>query len=580
MGVASSHAIGNGLLPSSMKDFYPPRVLANPTSLYSNNNNTPNPAANQHKMLNRRDHSNSPPLPPGAAPPVLNQNSSTPRNELPSNIRTQLPRRPSFQDLQQQSPNNLQNSSGSSRKSAYPQGPPVAMKGKPLIFAAMAAQEDRLDQETSTATGTPPPPPPHVQSVVKKRPSQASTHHQPSAPELSPYTNGRDSVKTDLKTFSSSLHPQQQQLRSLSSTPKISTRVLPPTPPSHGRSNGSRSHLKQDEPLQQIPQSPARTRKLSKARTPSDVGSLAHVHPNGSIVTLPGTPDSSHRGPSNGNSTRTLTKSRPTTPVAAPPHKPLFAPPMPGAPLEPPIQLNEDRISSAGIPLDDDPFARVEGVTLLKPSNSLKEIETVENSSHGKKQGPSSLEEGSGEGERQSLNVVVMESEKASTVVKAVMVAPPTPNSPEELKTKKKKRQDDDSQIETIPASPPPMVDGEEDNASLAPTAAPTATEEDEEDEPEPEPILPLYTINDLLSDPQVLSSLLTYLSFYDWCVLSGLSKEIRILLVRSPALREVILERFLKTVGYSRWTWDGPDPLSLSLQVRIRAYWFGVFFS
>ena len=33
--------------------------------------------------------------------------------------------------------------------------------------------------------------------------------------------------------------------------------------------------------------------------------------------------------------------------------------------------------------------------------------------------------------------------------------------------------------------------------------------------------------------------------------------------------LREAILERFLKTVGYSRWIWDDPDPLSLSLQVR-----------
>ena len=465
----------------------------------------------------------------------------------------QIPRLPSFQDLQQPIQYNLQ-SSGSPSKSVnlQPQAPTVPMKGKPRIFAAMAAQEDELEQ---LSTGFQPSsgPPQHVRpspsTMYVQRPQP---QHQPSAPELSAYTNGSDPVKAG---FSSSLQPQPQPQPPAPSTPKYIFEQLPPTPPSHSASrnsrlNGSRSLLRQDEGPQspQLPQTPSRNRKLSKARTPSDVGLSAH-HPNGSNITLPGTPDSYHRG-ANG-SVRTFTKSRPTTPIASP-HKPLFASPMPGAPLEPAIQLDEDTISKAGIPLDDDPFARVEGVTLLRPSNSLKEKEKEkekESSSNGKKhrtKQSSSLEDGSREEEWKNLATVHVESEKASAVVE--VVAPPTPTSPEEhRKIKKTQRDDDDNQTERTPSL---LVDGEDDT----------------EDEPEP---VPQYTMVQFLSDPQLLSSLLTFLSFYDWCVLSSLSKEIRMLLVRTPVLRETVLERFLKTVGYLRWHWDDLEPLSLSLQVR-----------
>lgn len=39
--------------------------------------------------------------------------------------------------------------------------------------------------------------------------------------------------------------------------------------------------------------------------------------------------------------------------------------------------------------------------------------------------------------------------------------------------------------------------------------------------------------------------------------------------IVRSPGLREAALERFLKTVGYSKWAWEDKEPLPLSLQVQ-----------
>ena len=453
------------------------------------------------------------------------------------------------------------------------------MKGKPRIFAAMAAQEDELNHMVA-----PPGPPQHgpPQPILKKRPSQSTMYvqqpqpqpqFQPSAVDMSVYTNGSDPFKESGR-FHGALQPQSQL--PVPSTPKHpAIEQLPPTPASHGasrstRSNGSRSILK-DERSQTHHQP---HRKLSKARAP-DANSLPQLHhPNGSTVTLPSTPDSHHRRGS--GSIRTLTKSRPTTPVA-PSHKPLFASPVPGAPLEPAIQLDEDTISNAGLPLDDDPFARVEGVKLLRPSNSFKEGK--ENGSNGKKHrqkksskdsSQSSLEDVSREEERKDV-----ESEKVSAVVE--VVAPPTPISPEEhrktKKKKKKKQRKDDSQTEPTPdpapsPSPPPVdgEDGEEDTATADDESEPE-TEPETEPEPEPEHI-PLYTVDQLLSDPQILSSLLTFLSFYDWCVLSSLSKEIRILFVRTPELREAILERFLKTVGYSRWIWDDPDPLSLSLQV------------
>ena len=280
-------------------------------------------------------------------------------------------------------------------------------------------------------------------------------------------------------------------------------------------------------------------------------------------------------------------KSRPTTPAATPP-KPLFGLPNDVPPLEPAIQLDEDTKSKAGILLDDDPFARVEGVTLLRPLSSYVEKEE-------EKDGESVNGDGGGSGgsdekkvrnrkiseipsipSQSSLRSHVGLEEKKSVVSLVVEgVAPPTPVSPEPeehrktttKRKKKKKRHDDDSQS-TVAA---PILDDTNSDAAV------TAAEEPEEPEPEPEPepILPLYTIIDFLSDPQLLSLLLSFFSFYDWCLLSSLSKEIRILLVQSPALRETVLERFLKTVGYSRWIWDDPDPLSLSLQVRRLGFLF-----
>ena len=356
-----------------------------------------------------------------------------------------------------------------------------------------------------------------------------------------------------------------------------SLNILQP-PGSRSRKNSKSSEQQQRPQSQNItPRTPpSRTRKLSKHRpeVASQYGSISEI-------VLPGTPDSQHHHRRTSSIKTLMTKSRPTTPVAgsaaASAHKAsLFGSPKSNnAPLEPAIQLDEDTRSKAGILLDDDPFARVEGVTMLRPLSSFggdmeegKDRESVVGGSNEKKLGH--RKSSSAKGTSISSSHVGTE-EKSSSVSPPVVegVAPPTPVSPEEhrktKKKKKKKRHDEDSQTEST--LPVPMLDSSDPAAVTSATAE--EPEPELEPEPEPEPILPLYTIIDFLSDPQLLSSLLTFFSFYDWCLLSSLSKEIRILLVQSPALRETVLERFLKTVGYSRWLWDDPDPLSLSLQVR-----------
>ena len=77
-------------------------------------------------------------------------------------------------------------------------------------------------------------------------------------------------------------------------------------------------------------------------------------------------------------------------------------------------------------------------------------------------------------------------------------------------------------------------------------------------------------TLLDCLKHPNVLGPVLVCLTFAEWTVLSYVSRELRILLQKSDDLREEVLERYLSTVGYRRWSLPTPDPLSLSLKVPI----------
>ncbi|KAJ3778585.1 hypothetical protein FB446DRAFT_631726 [Lentinula raphanica] len=90
---------------------------------------------------------------------------------------------------------------------------------------------------------------------------------------------------------------------------------------------------------------------------------------------------------------------------------------------------------------------------------------------------------------------------------------------------------------------------------------------------PEPFPLIPF------MSNPALLGSVLGYLSYWDWCCLYSVSKRIRALFEnkgeRAELLKEEVLERFLRTVGYSRWQ-RNDEPLTLTLR-DLHSYLQGV---
>lgn len=69
------------------------------------------------------------------------------------------------------------------------------------------------------------------------------------------------------------------------------------------------------------------------------------------------------------------------------------------------------------------------------------------------------------------------------------------------------------------------------------------------------------------LQDPALLECLLDYLSFYEWTTLCRVSKQIHHTLWVTG--REETLQRYLRTVGYTKWLWQDSEPLVLSVQVR-----------
>ncbi|KAJ3865056.1 hypothetical protein EV359DRAFT_39688 [Lentinula novae-zelandiae] len=90
-----------------------------------------------------------------------------------------------------------------------------------------------------------------------------------------------------------------------------------------------------------------------------------------------------------------------------------------------------------------------------------------------------------------------------------------------------------------------------------------------------PEPFL----LIPFMSDPVLLGALLGYLSYWDWCCLYGVTKRVRALFEhkgeKARLLKEEVLERFLRTVAYSRWEGDR-EPLVLSLR-DLHSYLHGV---
>lgn len=313
---------------------------------------------------------------------------------------------------------------------------------------------------------------------------------------------------------------QQQFNSSTASLPRYRNTPVngPPLPPSRTTTvQTPRMELPLHHASHDRPQTPPRVR-----------------HPDTHHKTTPARTSSDAPTSVNGHSSRRLTKHRPTTPVSIDQEvRPASSHQGHG---QPEVKYYAD-----------DPFAKVEGVKLIAPSGSPAQIQ------------------------RKVLPSPAKEKEKDLEVL-----------PPMEVTTSSPQKDDVKLEDEPRPVTPPPDV-------AVPPRAPPTPPSEEyrrtrrghvlEKSPPQELASLPViedrpaepFPLDIFLIQPGILSILLPYLSFYEWLVLASVTKKIRHVLTAKgddEELREAVLERFLMTVGYSRWVWSNHDPLVLTLEV------------
>ncbi|KAG6910350.1 hypothetical protein DXG01_011419 [Tephrocybe rancida] len=397
--------------------------------------------------------------------------------------------------------------------------------GKPLIFTAMAAVDQRPGPPVAAphpAISSPPvvqyrnwpdsgpypqqqqhpqpqhhhaPPPPAV--LLPPRRESVRPYPQPPPPQTPPKPHHRASiVGHGIQAGPSAIRPPSAASQIIIPTPTVP--VMSPKAPHHApQTNGYPTPPHDEQPSPSLHVSSSRTRK-SRSQPSVD-------HSHTSIIGGPSDPKQ-----------RTPVKVRPTTPLS------------PGN--VGPIQIDGDVL---GVPLDDDPFAKTEGVKLLMPTIS----------------GPPSPIGTEGTGRRRKSRDGRKDGEELhsdsgsfepSRPASARLHSSPSPMSSDEELRRASAKVVETHPIKHMVMVPPPLLYGKEGGRDC---------------------------LTGYLGDAKLLGILLGFFSFYDWCMILSLSRDIRFMIVQSPMLRETVLERFLKTVGYARWGWNEPDPLSLSLQ-------------
>jgi hypothetical protein len=475
-------------------------------------------------------------------------------------------------------------------------GGPSFRKG-PLIFAAMTpAQQQQPDisvaNVSSSATASYPTPPAEYASPPSKRQSRIVSG--PSALTSDSRQNHRLSTSSAIKSPKAQPHP------GLSSPPPPSSQ----NPSNSGRSNGKRkSVLQKNGQHQHVVQ--------NGLENYSTVPPPLNAVMNGMKGQFPANHSLSHAGVS---SHRTLTKprlqkqspSQTSNTKVLPPTPPSIAQTQYAQEIQqrtPPVspervisgsgqQVQRSRASAVisneefeetgrvAIPLDEDPFARGEGVRMLSPKQhqdhlipdsrktSVPSSPSLHSMNDSKVFSASQSEEAEnrlssssfhppGEAEAQERDVPGVEDDSSmANADKVRSVTPPTsqsippltPPSPDQYRTARTRRRGDH-----LPQAPPAEIS----EISLR------------EDRPaEPFPLI-LF-----LSNPALLSVLLGYLTYWDWCIMFSVSKKVREMFggMRehqsggNELLKEEVLERFLRTVGYARWIWKDDEPLALSL--------------
>ncbi|QRW20854.1 F-box-like protein [Rhizoctonia solani] len=148
----------------------------------------------------------------------------------------------------------------------------------------------------------------------------------------------------------------------------------------------------------------------------------------------------------------------------------------------------------------------------------------------------------------------------------------------------------------TMPLSPPLSSDDHDtrvpngldvhghDRPPMTPALTDEAPAGDEMNQAEPDTTTPpgsppppkIYPLETHLNMPSLIAALLPHLSFRDWNALNALNAGIRRQLEDTRALREEVLEYWLRGVGYARWKSHKREPVGLTLR-DLNAYMRGV---
>ncbi|KAK2463982.1 hypothetical protein APHAL10511_004033 [Amanita phalloides] len=422
------------------------------------------------------------------------------------------------------------------------------VRGKPLIFAAMEAN---IDQQQ-----------PGEEQTFSVRVWDGQDH----------------SLGQHLGGYMVSPPPPDQKRAAVAEGGSRNAAASYPSPPPSefplpraGKNEGQRESL-QASPSTAI--TPTKSRKLSKARHSADMR-------HGSRPTTP-------------------IKARPLTPVspALPAKKPAVAN-IPGPSVHSRASLEGQEVQAppsrhgtrcSGMSLlgvdDGDPFAKTECVKVMAPHSTTQEKESREREKDQGKEKQSKtetkdtetlqgrFEDGSVQLKKQDSDRIDGDGEPLVDNVKADIKSGHNFHRDEGRISRSSGREEWErkSDVDVRPTSPISFEDRPQDHLKrdVDPIIAfhlPSYRRKGKDSS---------FHLVEFISRTRLLSGLLTYLSFYDWCILSSVSKQMRTILGDNEGLRETVLERFLKTVGYAKWCWDGTDPLPLSLQ-DLSDYMYGV---
>lgn len=372
---------------------------------------------------------------------------------------------------------------------------------------------------------------------------------------------------TDFERNFSSDRPAQDN-RAMERQPQIQTPQPSPQPqsqPPQVQPHLTYRPLSQNQsfpsqlPRRQIPhaevESQAQQQSQTHVRPQHSNSSTVSQYPNGHNRTSSDTQSKSRH---------VLTKARAS---AIPrPTTPPISSRKPGPPtrLDPSVDFNDQTRRRSGVPsnanhatsgLDYTHQAKPSAIALIAANASSKDIPATQPSKHDLDGVP-------------DFDPEAMKGRTRASVDHDVNAnLPPTPKSSPSLVSPEEHLRE---QFRRWPSEPQPQV---LDTSAISQQATSAGPYDPVFPRVRPRPMtvfsMTAFSLNGFLSDAGLLFNLLSYLTFYDWIVLSNVSKQIRAHLQEDRDLREEALERYLDTIGYERWTWEQEEPLSLSLQVR-----------